>query len=466
MLTANISFDDMDTHIRGLQGRNIIACFQVLVLMSIWFTYIICNMIVNIVKRDTLLFTRLKNKIQSSTTSIHSIQSKKDHLPLHNDPVIHTNHTLAEDTNLPTVENANDVDGVEDSDNPSNVPTGYLYDEYGLPATETKLDSKSLTDSELQNVVRRESSVLDVHQNYDDIDLDSLNSSTMTENSFQIVFTKSFNLDLYVLYVNFVGLNLWQTFVCFNFAFYNTLLLFITGLFVGWVANLTLKMFYRKTMLLEIISIKWCFIYTCVGTFVLVLAYVNWHTHLDEPNVDSNEYAESYNMNIDHQNTMANAWIFLYVPSMLTGLFWTFVSVDMAFAQSKLHATDNVLERRGIMHDSRRALPTFLLVMIISGLNSSIDTRYDVVMFIYNLTRSATFHLLLLEPMIKFLCLYILIIALERKRHTDLTLSLLITLSFFIVKENAFNSVAIQALSAGIFLFTLHMVKLVQLRFD
>ena len=198
------------------------------------------------------------------------------------------------------------------------------------------------------------------------------------------------------------------------------------------------------------------------------MAYVNWHTHLDEANINSNEYAESYNINIDNQNTTANAWIFLYVPSMLTGLFWTFVSVDMAFAQSKLNDTSNLdyIERRGILHDSRRALPTFSLVMIISVLNSSIDTRYDVVMFIYNLSRRATFHLLVLEPMIKFLSLYILIIALERKRHTDLTLSLLITLSFYIVKENTFNDVAIQALSAGIFLFTIHMVKLLQLRFD
>ena len=32
-----------------------------------------------------------------------------------------------------------------------------------------------------------------------------------------IVFETSTNLDLYVLYVNFIGLVLWYTFVCFNF---------------------------------------------------------------------------------------------------------------------------------------------------------------------------------------------------------------------------------------------------------
>ena len=87
--------------------------------------------------------------------------------------------------------------------------------------------------------------------------------------------------------------------------------------------NLTMKLCYKKIILLETISFKWCLIYICVSTFVLVLAYVNWHTHLDEANINSNEYAESYNINIDNQNTTANAWIFLYVPSMLTGLFWT-----------------------------------------------------------------------------------------------------------------------------------------------
>ena len=220
MLTANISFDDMDKNIRGLQGRNIIACFQVLVLISIWFTYMICNMIVNIVKRDTLLFSRLKHTIQPNNTSIHS---KKENLSFNDNKIIVPN-PIVENENLPDV---NDVDIVGNAEPSDAQSMRFLYDEENNAVNEKILE-----------VDHR----LDVHQHYDDIDLDSLISSTHTSNSFQIVFTKSFNLDLYVLYVNFVGLNLWQTFVCFNFAFYNTLLVFVTGLFVGWVMNLTMKL--------------------------------------------------------------------------------------------------------------------------------------------------------------------------------------------------------------------------------
>ncbi len=49
-----------------------------------------------------------------------------------------------------------------------------------------------------------------------------------------IVFEKSTNLDLYVLYVNFLGLMLWGTFISFNFSTPDTNFFVMSGIVLGW----------------------------------------------------------------------------------------------------------------------------------------------------------------------------------------------------------------------------------------
>lgn len=443
MWVANTAFDDIDINIRNLQARNIIACMQVFILTTIYVSYTICASIVNLIKRDTLLFTRLKNTQQheksSSKIAATNTQDNK------------STHEFQETSlqNAKSEIDSQEITKMRDNDNAI---------------------SECMSDSNKMNIhvpVESETTnAFDVEDcsTYDDIDLKSLDSSS-SSSSFHIVFTKSVNLDYYILYVNFVGLNLWHTFVCFNFAFYNTHLVFIIGIFVGWAINLFVKACQKRSFLLEVISLKWCIVYVCLGSFILSLGCVNWHTRIIEADVNTEEYTQSHNMDFTDRETSLNNWLFLYLPSLLTGFFWTFVSVDMAFAQSSLHENEPC-ERRGILYDAWRALPTFSLFMMLNGLHSDVDTRRQVVMFVSSLSRWATFHLLIIEPFVKFLSTYILIIALERQRHTDFTLSLVVTLAFYIVKENMFNNLGIQALSAGIFIFTLHLVKLIQLRFE
>ena len=53
-----------------------------------------------------------------------------------------------------------------------------------------------------------------------------------------IVFETSFNLDLYVLYVNYVSVVLWGRFVSFFFSTPDTNFLVMSGMVLGWACNL------------------------------------------------------------------------------------------------------------------------------------------------------------------------------------------------------------------------------------
>jgi hypothetical protein len=64
----------------------------------------------------------------------------------------------------------------------------------------------------------------------------------------------------------------------------------------------------------------------------------------------------------------------LYMPSFLAGCFWTTFCSEMAFAGTRTS--------RGILFDSRRALPTFLVVTAVGALYSSPESRLSVVTYI------------------------------------------------------------------------------------
>ena len=53
----------------------------------------------------------------------------------------------------------------------------------------------------------------------------------------QIVFKQITNLDLYFLYITFVGLELWCMFVSFNFAMQDSNFLVVFWLVTGWIGN-------------------------------------------------------------------------------------------------------------------------------------------------------------------------------------------------------------------------------------
>ena len=56
----------------------------------------------------------------------------------------------------------------------------------------------------------------------------------------------------------------------------------------------------------------------------------------------------------------------------------------------------------------------------VGALYSSPESRLTVITYMRGLSRLATAHLLLLEPVLKFVSIYVLVIILERKKATDL----------------------------------------------
>jgi hypothetical protein len=254
-----------------------------------------------------------------------------------------------------------------------------------------------------------------------------------------IVFESSVNLDLYVLYVNFVGLMLWCTFVSFNFATYDSNFVLMSGVVLGWICN-TLSKECRchesksPPVKGEKVRVLCC---TSLAILVMALGAVNWEVPTDI------EFSDAVN---------------LYAPAFFAGFFWTAVGHEVAFAGvQNLHVT------RGILYDSRRSLPTFLLVVSVSALCSSPETRAAVLGYVSGLSRVAAVHMLLIEPVLIFLSLYVMIIALERQRGMDLAIVLVLVEGVYIAYQRETNdALVITTIAASVLLFSVHASHLLR----
>ena len=252
-----------------------------------------------------------------------------------------------------------------------------------------------------------------------------------------IVFESNTKLDLYCLYIHSVGAVMYQTFMSFDYTLFNTQWMFATGLLVGWTAtslsNVCLKSAQRQELASRVRGSMWVLFYASIALAIQVSALVVWSWP---------------------EETSTGVLVNLYMPSFLAGCFWTTFCSEMAFAGTRTS--------RGILFDSRRALPTFLLVTAVGALYSSPESRLSVVTYIESLSRLATMHLLLLEPVLKFVSIYVLVIILERKKATDLVLSICFVQGLFlIVLSPAFDVAAITALTGCVVLLAVYTTRLV-----
>jgi hypothetical protein len=252
-----------------------------------------------------------------------------------------------------------------------------------------------------------------------------------------IVFESNTKLDLYCLYIHSVGAVMYQTFMSFDYTLFNTQWMFATGLLVGWTAtslsNVCLKSAQRQELASRVRGSMWVLFYASIALAIQVIALVVWSWP---------------------EETSTGVLVNLYMPSFLAGCFWTTFCSEMAFAGTRTS--------RGILFDSRRALPTFLLVTAVGALYSSPESRLSVVTYIESLSRLATLHLLLLEPVLKFVSIYVLVIILERKKATDLVLSICFVQGLFlIVLSPAFDVAAITALTGCVVLLAVYTTRLV-----
>lgn len=402
MYTASLKMSDDDIRIRGLHVRTVVSVFQVAVLMFLWLCKVVFVFFITLLKRDKQQFVLVDIVTQHRTASVAT--SGAATLTEPSNP----GTDLAElDTEAPSVRNvAHEAE--EESDNESKctaATTARQHDTHSVP----EVDSFSL---------RSESTV-----------------SIGTDLRSSIVFDNSERLDAYLLYLLAVGGIMWNTFLSFNFATANTSTAFVTGLVVGFMI---VNIWHYRNKPRSCSGMCWMSVYT---TLYIGIISISWEQLSTEDDVDS---------------FMRNS---MYAAAFTSGMFWTCIAGEVAFqGHSQLH-------RHGIYYDSRRALPILLLIMCISGLCVAPDTRIAVWDYISNLSRLATLHLLCIEPVLKFLSMYIMIITLERKRTIDFVTTILIVQAAHVVLQTAYveyNAVVITLIVANAMLLGVHVTFVIR----
>ncbi|NBX17182.1 MAG: hypothetical protein EBR09_07445, partial [Proteobacteria bacterium] len=246
-----------------------------------------------------------------------------------------------------------------------------------------------------------------------------------------IVFESNTRLDLYCLYLHCVGAVMYQTFLSFDYTLFNTQWMFVSGLLAGWTATALVKTCQRVGAE-RVRGAMWALFYASVALAIQISALVRWAWPPD---------------------ASVGVLATLYTPAFLAGGCWTTLCSEIAFT--------GVRTQRGILFDSRRALPTFLLVTAVGALYSSPESRLSVLTYMQGLSRLATVHLLLLEPVLKFVSIYVLAVVLERRKATDLVLSVCFVQGLFaIVLMPALDAGAITALSGCAVLLGVHATRL------
>ena len=402
MYTASLKMSEDDIRIRGLHVRTVVSVFQVAVLMLLWLCKVIFMFFITLLKRDKQQFVLVDIVTHHRTTDATTPNA--------------TTETSNDDrgldpaglnTEVQNVESQN-VEAAEGSDNESKctaATTARQHDTHSVPG----VDSFSL---------RSESTV-----------------SIGTDLRSSIVFDNSDRLDAYLLYLLAVGGIMWNTFLSFNFATVNTSTAFVTGLVTGFM---TINIWHYRNKPRSCSGICWMSVY---ATLYIGIISMSWEQLASVDDVDS---------------FMRNS---MYVAAFISGMFWTCIAGEVAFqGHSQLH-------RHGIYYDARRALPIFLLIMCINGLCVAPDTRIAVWDYMSNLSRLATLHLLCIEPVLKFLSMYIMIITLERKRTIDFVTTILVVQAAHVVLQTAYaeyNAVIITLIVVNAMLLGVHVTFVIR----
>lgn len=386
MLVGNMHFRSDDVRLTGQNARTLVAAMQVFIVSALLCAHAVFMFFINVVKTERTAFVLVSAR--NGTVSSVARSDSGSCFSIHEDD----EEAAATDAHSKT--------------------------------SKDKLHADSTTEHEnkcLENIEARSEILSDVSQTI----------------SLAIVFDSSQNLDFYFLYVTFVGMVLWCTFVSFNFATYDTNFVVTAGMVVGWVANMLSRECHCHVSTTEHQpggKVRILF-YAGISLLIVALGTVHWRQPVDMQRISA---------------------VNMYVPSFLSGAYWTAVSHEVAFA-----GVQNV--SRGILYDTRRSLPTFLLLVTVSALLCSPETCERVFDYIGNLSRLAAVHLLLVEPLLIFLSLYVMIIALERKRCTDFGIVLVLVEGVYIAyHREKYDAAIIATIAASVLLFAAHASHLLR----
>ena len=235
------------------------------------------------------------------------------------------------------------------------------------------------------------------------------------------------------MYVTFVGLVLWSTFVSFNFATQDSNFVVVFGLVTGWICNWLSRECHCHEPCVEATTgekLRLIF-YSSMALLIMALGFANWRVSVDDA-----------------------ASLRVYAPAYCSGFFWTALAQDIAFT-----GVQNLHVSKGILYDARRSLPTFMLMTTVSALSCAPETIDSVFEYIAALSRMATLHLLLVEPVLIFLSLYVMIIVLEQQGAKDLAIAIALVLVegvYIAYRRETYDATVITTIAASVLLFAAH----------
>lgn len=83
--------------------------------------------------------------------------------------------------------------------------------------------------------------------------------------------------------------------------------------------------------------------------------------------------------------------------------------------------------------------------------------------YIGTLSRLATVHLLLIEPVLLFVSIYVMIIAFEKQRSTDFILAMVLVQGICVVyRSETYDGIAIACIAACVLLLSVHVTRLLR----
>lgn len=405
MLVGNLRLEFDDTRQTGLHVRTLIAVHQVLVITMILMMHQIFVFFLRVLKKDSVEFVILSCK-------------REQPVEIEQPPA----------GDMECVNGFSEVDEHKQPGNNLNI---------GQCLSETQSTHTHNSSGTRKVFSERAPYFTEIEDQSESMSIQSLPH-------LNIVFETNTNLDLYVLYVNLIGLVLWDTFVCFNFATSDSNFLLVCGMVAGWICNSFSKecRCYGKVSPGKKVLVLF---YSIMFVLIISLGASKWQAPPDLL------FQEQLN---------------LYIPAFLSGMFWTAISTEVAFTDMVQRSVDNQFKSkisRGILYDAKRALPTFLLVMCVSALYSSPETRDDVQQYLTSLSRLSTLHVLLLEPILMFMSLYVMIVSFEKQRATDFILSMVLVQGLCIVYgSNSYDPVNGALIVSCVLLLSVHVTRLLR----
>ena len=378
MYIASIQLSEDDIRVQGLHTRTVVSVLQVFVLLVFFTLHSIFRFLVSLLKRDKQTFVL-----------VDFVSQAQHELTTESASVTATRNELRRDLNLPTLNNE-----YEKEDDDKSQPQVLSKTSDATTSTHHNQETES---APITNFLIEEDhlSIHTLHSDSSELGIDVESS---------IIFDNSNKLDLYIIYILVLGGILWNTFLSFNFATANTSTSFVTGVAAGFCLHNILLYCHEMH---SCVVLCWVLIYFVLYTAIIVMS---WKTMSQ----------------VDGDGLMIYA---MYISAFVSGLFWTTFGGDIGFKAI------NYTRQHGIYYDTRRAIPMTIMIMCLNGLCVAPDTRIMVWDYISSLSRLATLHLLCIEPILKFLSMYMMIITLERKRAVDFVTSIIVVQAIHVVMQ-------------------------------